>query len=69
MYFSEDAKGFQSLLRRSLHLTNSRFKESILSKSEVFKLSGSKVFGLQIDNMNSKALYIIDSKRKVHHIV
>ena len=47
----------------------SQGQDGSLSKTEIFKLSGSKIFGIQIDSMNPKALFIIDSKKKVHHIL
>ena len=38
-------------------------------KSEVYKLSGSNILTLQIDNEDQSALYLIDSKKKIYHLV
>ena len=46
----------------------SQSQEGLLSKTEVYKLSGSKIFGLQIDSMSPKSLFVIDNKNRVHHI-
>ena len=52
---------------RVIRLSQSQ-EGGVLFKTEVYKLSGSRIFGLQIDCMNSNAIYIIDNNRKVHHI-
>ena len=49
LYLSEEAEGFQSLLRRSLHLSNSRFKEVLM---DIATWTGHNALGLFVDSLN-----------------
>ena len=49
LYLSEEAEGFQSLLRRSLHLSNSRFKEVLM---DIATWTGHNSLGLFVDSLN-----------------
>ena len=49
LYLSEEAQRFQSLLRRSLHLSNSRFKEVLM---DIMTWTGHNSFGLFVDSLN-----------------
>ena len=48
LYLSEEAKGFQSILRRSLHLSNSRCKEVLM---DIATWTGHNSLGSFVDSL------------------
>ena len=61
-YLSEEAKRFQSLLRRSLHLSNSRIKEVLM---DIATWTGHNALGLFVDSLDDLEILFKSPSPKV----